>query len=71
MHASSSDKLGDHLAELQQVLTEMGPDFSGLVSRAAELSDRLKEERFRLAVLGQFKRGKSTLLNALLGEPLL
>jgi GTPase SAR1 family protein len=32
------------------------------------LLDRLCEQRFHLAILGQFKRGKSTLLNALLGE---
>jgi len=37
----------------------------------ADLLSRLAAERFHLAVLGQFKRGKSTLLNALLGEPLL
>ncbi|MGD9975119.1 MAG: dynamin family protein [Desulfatirhabdiaceae bacterium] len=35
------------------------------------LRDRLLEGRFHLAVLGQFKRGKSTLLNALVGEPIL
>ncbi|MDP2872500.1 MAG: dynamin family protein [Bacillota bacterium] len=35
------------------------------------LAQRLRERRFHLAVLGQFKRGKSTLLNALLGESLL
>ena len=35
------------------------------------LRDRLTEGRFQLAVLGQFKRGKSTLLNALLGEEIL
>jgi hypothetical protein len=36
-----------------------------------ELQLRLVQGRFQLAVLGQFKRGKSSLLNALLGEPLL
>jgi predicted GTPase len=36
-----------------------------------DLQTRLREGRFYLAVLGQFKRGKSTLINALLGEPLL
>jgi GTP-binding protein EngB required for normal cell division len=35
------------------------------------LHDRLLGERLQLAVLGQFKRGKSTFLNALLGAPLL
>ena len=36
-----------------------------------ELSHRFSEGRFHLAVLGQFKRGKSTLLNALIGESIL
>jgi GTP-binding protein EngB required for normal cell division len=35
------------------------------------LRERLVEERLQLAVLGQFKRGKSTFLNALMGAPLL
>lgn len=37
----------------------------------ANLQMRLDSGRFHLAVLGQFKRGKSTFLNALLGEALL
>lgn len=36
-----------------------------------ELQERQQRGTFRLAVLGQFKRGKSTFLNALLGERLL
>lgn len=35
------------------------------------LDERLSQERFQLAVLGQFKRGKSTLINALMGEEIL
>ena len=37
-------------------------------SQARELLSRLAADRFRLAVMGQFSRGKSTLMNALLGE---
>lgn len=40
---------------------------SALLVRLKALRDRLQQERFRLAALGQFKRGKSTLLNALIG----
>jgi small GTP-binding protein len=50
---------------------EFGEGFSDSLVRVAELQERLVGERFHLAILGQFKRGKSTLLNALLGEPLL
>jgi GTP-binding protein EngB required for normal cell division len=39
--------------------------------RAETLRCRLEHQRFQLAVLGQFKRGKSTFINALLGAPLL
>lgn len=63
--------LKNQLAELEHILQDMGADFSGFAARAGELRRRLDEERFRLAVLGQFKRGKSTLLNALLHESLL
>ena len=41
------------------------------VERLSLLRDRLKTSRFQLAVLGQFKRGKSTVLNALIGEAVL
>jgi GTP-binding protein EngB required for normal cell division len=39
---------------------------SKLLEQLNHLRDRLATERFQLAVLGQFKRGKSTVLNALL-----
>lgn len=38
------------------------------VARAARLADRLADGRFLICIAGEFKRGKSTLLNALLGE---
>jgi hypothetical protein len=44
---------------------------SGLVGRLGSLKERLEDCRLQLAVLGQFKRGKSTFINALLGAPLL
>jgi len=53
------------------LIGELGKDFTEDRERLDELCERLVRERFHLAVLGQFKRGKSTLLNALLGEPLL
>jgi GTP-binding protein EngB required for normal cell division len=45
---------------------------SGTVeAEAREASARLAEQRFFLACLGQFKRGKSSLLNALVGRSVL
>ena len=39
--------------------------------RARDLLARLAADRFQLAIVGQFSRGKTTLLNALLGGPYL
>lgn len=52
-------------------LKSLGPEFAGERQKIQALQERLLNERFHLAVLGQFKRGKSTLVNALLGEELL
>jgi len=41
----------------------------GLRDEAGKLLARLVEDRFQLAVVGQFSRGKSTLMNAILGHP--
>ncbi len=45
------------------------PELRG--SNIAQTIDKLRENRFNLVILGAFKRGKSTLINALLGEPIL
>lgn len=37
----------------------------------SEVKRKLEDNRFYLVVLGEFKRGKTTFINALLGEPLL
>ncbi|MBI3810122.1 MAG: dynamin family protein [Nitrospirae bacterium] len=68
---SPQHALLSHLRQAEQVLRDMGNGFAGFRERLAGLTARLDEGRFHLAVLGQFKRGKSSLLNALLGEPLL
>ncbi|MBE2201324.1 MAG: dynamin family protein [Anaerolinea sp.] len=58
---------------LQTAVTHLAqhPATAPLADRLNALQGRLTTGRFHLAVLGQFKRGKSTLLNAFLGEPLL
>ncbi len=37
----------------------------------AEVLERVREQRFKVAVVGEFKRGKSTFINALLGKNIL
>jgi len=59
------------LGEAIRILNVLGSQFSGDSKKLQSLRTRLEKGRFHLAVLGQFKRGKSTLLNAFLGEPLL
>jgi GTPase SAR1 family protein len=54
------------LADLAEVLGS-----ERVKDEAASLAQRVTEGRFYLACLGQFKRGKSTLLNALLGDRIL
>jgi signal recognition particle receptor subunit beta len=61
-------------AALDQAAIMLGsfiPVESALLARLRDLRERLEHERLQLAVLGQFKRGKSTFLNALLGAPVL
>jgi GTP-binding protein EngB required for normal cell division len=50
---------------------DMDSRYAVHAKRLDELEKRLSQGRFHLAVLGQVKRGKSTLLNALLGEDVL
>jgi Dynamin family len=42
-----------------------------VAEEARDLATRVSEGRFYVACIGQFKRGKSTLINALIGEPIL
>jgi GTP-binding protein EngB required for normal cell division len=57
------------LRVLTAVAAEIG---AGHISRdAADLEERLAQGRFFVACVGQFKRGKSTLLNALLRRAIL
>jgi GTP-binding protein EngB required for normal cell division/polyhydroxyalkanoate synthesis regulator phasin len=44
---------------------------SRIAGEARDLANRISEGRFYVACIGQFKRGKSTLINALIGDPVL
>jgi GTP-binding protein EngB required for normal cell division len=59
------------LEKAADTVSSIGPEFVHYGRNLNDLSNRFSEGRFHLAVLGQFKRGKSTLLNALTGEPIL
>ncbi len=59
------------LSEAIKTVGDLGSEFENQLNKLLFLRERLEEGRFHLAVLGQFKRGKSTLLNAFLGQALL
>ena len=44
---------------------------TGVAVNLKEVQDKLIENRFHLVVLGQFKRGKSTFINSILGDKVL
>lgn len=62
--------------EMRVALVRLG-DIAEALGETSTLSDvrqlvaRINEGRFFVACVGQFKRGKSTLLDALVGEPIL
>ncbi|HYA03405.1 MAG TPA: dynamin family protein [Syntrophobacteria bacterium] len=56
--------LEERLVHLSSLPALRGPKIDRLI-------DKLRQNRFNLVVLGAFKRGKSTLINALLGKPVL
>lgn len=57
------------LIRLAELAREFGSEH--VAEEAASLAERLSEGRFYVACIGQFKRGKSTLLNALVGDSVL
>src|ERR1017187_8875456 len=54
------------LLQLSRLAQEIGAE--SVAEEARELAARVSEGRFYVACVGQFKRGKSTLLNALVGH---
>jgi GTP-binding protein EngB required for normal cell division len=60
---------GADLADLARLADEIGA--SDLAAEASAVARRVAEGRFYVACVGQFKRGKSSLLNALAGSAVL
>lgn len=72
MMAASADTaagLSGAARKLEALAIEHQQD--AIASASAELAQRLEQNRFHLVVVGQFKRGKTTFLNALLGDAVL
>src|SRR5438552_16984530 len=71
MNQVSNLALSDLLSVAASSVTAPSASQRKILERLNALRERLATERFQLAVLGQFKRGKSTVLNALLGQSVL
>jgi GTP-binding protein EngB required for normal cell division len=67
----AAESLSPILDEAIRQVASLGLAYEADAAKLTELKDRLAAGQFHLAVLGQFKRGKSTLLNALLGQNVL
>jgi hypothetical protein len=70
--ASASAEVADaraHLTRFAGLAEELSAD--RLAGDARSLAERLMEGRFYVACIGQFKRGKSSLIGALIGDPIL
>jgi GTP-binding protein EngB required for normal cell division len=61
--------LAAQLRALREMLKQRGSEMR--LNQCDELMGKLAEDCFTLAVLGQFKRGKSSLMNAIVGRELL
>ena len=68
---SNPENLPEILTTEHLRLLSLGQQYQNHALRLRELEKRLSQGRFHLAVLGQVKRGKSTFLNALIGEDVL
>lgn len=62
-------RICDALAELADIATWIGD--TSAAHEASAVRERVERHRFYVACVGQFKRGKSTLIDALLGDAVL
>ncbi len=67
-YARAREQAAGILRDLSDVAAPSLPEEA---ARLAALADRAREGRFKILLLGCFSTGKSTLLNALLGHPVL
>ena len=55
------------LFKAKEILTGADGDSSGIVNSLEEELSRIRTKKYNVAVVGEFRRGKSSLINALLG----
>jgi predicted GTPase len=69
IHSGEVADVAGKLTRLAELADELGSE--QVKEEATNLAERLGERRFYVACIGQFKRGKSTLLNALVEDSVL
>jgi Dynamin family len=69
MSGAASEHEADQLLRIASLAEQFNSD--PIASDARATAERIADGRFYVACVGQFKRGKSTLLNALMGKPIL
>lgn len=65
----AKQQISDLVRESKQIMEGLKDEKQ--IERCQNLLVKLAEDRFNLAVVGQFKRGKSSLMNAIIGRDLL
>lgn len=68
-YTNKKNQLLDQLLKLQSVFQEMGNRTD--TKRVEEIKKQIEMNHFQVVVVGEFSRGKSTFINALLGRKLL
>ncbi|MGB5960305.1 MAG: dynamin family protein [Coleofasciculaceae cyanobacterium] len=63
-----SQQICNHLCKIFHECYQRGLSTDVLLTDIDELQKKLKSYQFRLSIIGEFSRGKSTLVNALVGE---
>src|SRR6476660_5374268 len=68
-HRRRSASAIEDLRTVSELAARLG--LEPVVKRSDEVLRRIEGDVFRIAVVGEFKRGKSTLINALMGREIL
>jgi GTP-binding protein EngB required for normal cell division len=69
VYVRSKQEVASKIRSALELMRKLGSEER--TARCQELLVKLAEDRFNLVVLGQFKRGKSSLMNAMIGRDLL
>lgn len=67
-HQKQLELIYHQLLQIIQACSERGVLPHILVEDVEKVAHKLQSQRFRIAIVGEFSRGKSTLVNALVGE---